>query len=191
MGYVAVLLTLFLTIPAMCVELFRCRGAAKDGGTLEYVFEAGEQNSPNAVTKGKAAEIAADFVTTFYHVQGRRTGNAGAPDTACSILARLLFGRDQRTAATNVLCRPAAGWDGCCAERGQAAVVVGKRIGLERIVKSNGIKMHLSILGEGPLVILCHGFPDLWTLGGTSSRRWFGRNRSPEPRLSSGSPITA
>ena len=49
----------------MLVELFRYRGAAKDGGTLEYVFEAGEQNSPNAVTKEKAAEIAADFMTTF------------------------------------------------------------------------------------------------------------------------------
>ena len=53
----------------MSVELFRYRGAAKDGGTLEYVFEAGGQNSPNAVTKEKAAEIAADFMTTFYHVQ--------------------------------------------------------------------------------------------------------------------------
>ena len=53
----------------MSVELFRRRGAAKDGGTLEDVFEAGEQNSPNAVTKEKAAEIAADFMTTFYHVQ--------------------------------------------------------------------------------------------------------------------------
>jgi hypothetical protein len=52
----------------------RCRvvplpRAAKDGGTLEYVFEAGEQNSPNAITKEKVAEIAADFTTTFYHVQ--------------------------------------------------------------------------------------------------------------------------
>jgi hypothetical protein len=28
--------------------------AAKDGGTLEYVFEAGEQNFPNAPTKEKA-----------------------------------------------------------------------------------------------------------------------------------------
>src|SRR6202165_828137 len=63
------LITLLLSVPAMSVELFRYRGAAKDGGTLEYVFEAGEQNSPNAVTKEKAAEIAADFMTTFYHVQ--------------------------------------------------------------------------------------------------------------------------
>ena len=64
-----ILISLLLTVPAMSVELFRYRGAAKDGGTLEYVFEAGEQNSPNAVTKEKAAEIAADFMTTFYHVQ--------------------------------------------------------------------------------------------------------------------------
>ena len=52
---------LMLATPAFAVELFRYRGAAQDGGTLEYVFEAGEQNSPNAVTKEKAAEIAADF----------------------------------------------------------------------------------------------------------------------------------
>ena len=64
-----ILITLLLGLPAMSVELFRYRGAAKDGGTLEYVFEGGEQNSPNAVTKEKAAEIAADFMTTFYHVQ--------------------------------------------------------------------------------------------------------------------------
>jgi hypothetical protein len=64
-----ILITLMLVVPAMSVELFRYRGAAKDGGTLEYVFEAGEQNSPDAVTKEKAAEIAADFMTTFYHVQ--------------------------------------------------------------------------------------------------------------------------
>ena len=65
----ALLITLWLAAPVMAVELFRYRGAAKDGGTLEYVFEAGEQNCPNAVTKEKAAEIAADFMTTFYHVQ--------------------------------------------------------------------------------------------------------------------------
>jgi hypothetical protein len=64
-----ILITLLLAIPAMSVELFRYRGAAKDGGTLDYVFEAGEQNSPNTVTKEKVAEIAADFMTTFYHEQ--------------------------------------------------------------------------------------------------------------------------
>jgi hypothetical protein len=64
-----ILITLLLAVPAMPAELFRYRGAAKDGGTLEYVFDAGEQNSPNAITKEKAAEIAADFMTTFYHLQ--------------------------------------------------------------------------------------------------------------------------
>ena len=57
----------------MSVELFRCRGVAKDGGTLEYVFEAGEQNFSDAVTKEKAAEIAADFMTTFLQRADRRT----------------------------------------------------------------------------------------------------------------------
>ena len=71
-----ILLTFLPTIPAMSLELFRYRGAAKDGGTLEHVFEAGEQNSPNAVTKEKAAEIAADFMTTFYHVQIGATGQS-------------------------------------------------------------------------------------------------------------------
>ena len=54
-----------LAVPSKLIELFRCRGAAEDGGTLEYVLEVVEQNSPNAVTKEKAAEIAADFMTTF------------------------------------------------------------------------------------------------------------------------------
>ncbi len=44
------LIVLSMILPAMSVDLFQYRGAAKDGGPLEYVFEAGEQNSPNAVT---------------------------------------------------------------------------------------------------------------------------------------------
>lgn len=67
--FASILLALLLAIPAMSVELFRYRGAAKGGGTLEFVFEADEQTSSNAVTKEKVAEIAADFMTTFYHVQ--------------------------------------------------------------------------------------------------------------------------
>ncbi|MBV8967933.1 MAG: alpha/beta hydrolase [Verrucomicrobia bacterium] len=31
-----------------------------------------------------------------------------------------------------------------------------------RIVESNGIKMHIAEDGQGPLVVLCHGFPELW-----------------------------
>jgi hypothetical protein len=40
--FASILITFLLSVPAMSVELFRYRGAAKDGGTLEYVFEAGE-----------------------------------------------------------------------------------------------------------------------------------------------------
>jgi hypothetical protein len=60
---------ILLATQAFAVELFRYQRAARDGGTLEYIFEAGEQNSPNAVIKEKAVEIAADFMTTFYHEQ--------------------------------------------------------------------------------------------------------------------------
>ena len=31
-----------------------------------------------------------------------------------------------------------------------------------RFMKTNGITMHIAEQGEGPLVILCHGFPELW-----------------------------
>jgi hypothetical protein len=90
------LVTILLPAPALSVELFRYRGAAKDGGTLEYVFEAGEQNSSDAVTKEKAAEIAADSMTTFYHVQVWSTGNAGISNNTLSVLADLLLRHDQR-----------------------------------------------------------------------------------------------
>jgi pimeloyl-ACP methyl ester carboxylesterase len=31
-----------------------------------------------------------------------------------------------------------------------------------RTVEANGIRMHLAEAGEGPLVLLCHGFPESW-----------------------------
>jgi hypothetical protein len=62
----------------MAVELFRYRGSAKDGGTLEYVFEGGEQNSPNAVTKEKASEIAGRLHDDPPE-HGARSGGAAAP----------------------------------------------------------------------------------------------------------------
>jgi pimeloyl-ACP methyl ester carboxylesterase len=31
-----------------------------------------------------------------------------------------------------------------------------------RIVETNGIKMHIAEKGEGPLVLMCHGFPEFW-----------------------------
>lgn len=32
----------------------------------------------------------------------------------------------------------------------------------QRMVETNGIRMHIAEQGEGPLVILCHGFPESW-----------------------------
>ena len=31
-----------------------------------------------------------------------------------------------------------------------------------RYIDTNGIKMHVAEQGEGPLVVFCHGFPELW-----------------------------
>jgi pimeloyl-ACP methyl ester carboxylesterase len=31
-----------------------------------------------------------------------------------------------------------------------------------RFIETNGIKMHIAEQGEGPLVVLCHGFPESW-----------------------------
>jgi pimeloyl-ACP methyl ester carboxylesterase len=31
-----------------------------------------------------------------------------------------------------------------------------------RIVETNGIRMHLAEAGMGPLILLCHGFPECW-----------------------------
>jgi pimeloyl-ACP methyl ester carboxylesterase len=31
-----------------------------------------------------------------------------------------------------------------------------------RVVETNGIRMHIAEAGDGPLVVLCHGFPESW-----------------------------
>jgi hypothetical protein len=54
-------IALLLATPAFATELFRYRGAAKDGGTLEYVFETDQQDVPATVTKEKVAEIRRRF----------------------------------------------------------------------------------------------------------------------------------
>jgi pimeloyl-ACP methyl ester carboxylesterase len=33
-----------------------------------------------------------------------------------------------------------------------------------RMIETNGIRLHVAEQGEGPLVILCHGFPECWYL---------------------------
>jgi hypothetical protein len=114
MRYLATgLVTLLLSLPALSVELFRYRGAAKDGGTLEYVFEAGEQNSPDAVTKEKAAEIAADFMTTFYHVQVGALETQEFRTMPVPFWLILLLRHDQGCTPAILLRGPVARWNGC------------------------------------------------------------------------------
>ena len=64
-----------------------------------------------------------------------------------------------------------------------------------RSVRTNGITMHLAEQGEGPLVVLCHGFPEFWyswrhqlpTLAAARfhavapDQRGYGRTDRPEP----------
>jgi hypothetical protein len=71
MAYItSILINLLLSLPAMSIELYRYQGVARDGGTTgNMFFEKDEQNVPKTVTKEKAAQIAAEFMTTFYHVQ--------------------------------------------------------------------------------------------------------------------------
>jgi hypothetical protein len=126
MPYLAtILITLLLSVPAMSAELFRYRDAAKDG-TLEYVFDAGEQNFLKRRNERESGRDRRRLHDDILQRTGRSTGSARISDSARSILARLLFGHDQRTDAANVLCRSPAGWDGCCAQSREAVV---RRVG--------------------------------------------------------------
>ena len=82
----------------------------RDGGTLEYVFDSDAQSVLQTVTKEKVAEIAADFMTTYYGVQ------VGALETQelrqqPTVLARVLLGHRQGIFTAIVLCHCLAGWD--------------------------------------------------------------------------------
>jgi pimeloyl-ACP methyl ester carboxylesterase len=33
---------------------------------------------------------------------------------------------------------------------------------MHRTIKTNGIQMHIAEQGSGPLVLMCHGFPESW-----------------------------
>ena len=33
---------------------------------------------------------------------------------------------------------------------------------MHRMIETNGIRLHVAEQGEGPLIILCHGFPECW-----------------------------
>ena len=50
-------------------ELFRYSLPTKDGRKFEYVFESSRQPSSGSITKEEATRIAANWMTTFYHLQ--------------------------------------------------------------------------------------------------------------------------
>jgi hypothetical protein len=50
-------------------ELFRYTFPTKDGRKFEYVFESSAQPSPRSITTEQATRIAANWMTTFYHLQ--------------------------------------------------------------------------------------------------------------------------
>ena len=83
-----------------------------DGGTLEYIFETNLQDVPKTVSKAKAAESAADFVTTFYHAQigALETQEFRTQPVPFWLVS---FSDTQRTDATNVFRRSPARRDGC------------------------------------------------------------------------------
>jgi hypothetical protein len=41
-------------------------------------------------------------------------------------------------------------------------MIISRECLKHRVIESNGIKMHLAEQGDGLLVLLCHGFPELW-----------------------------
>jgi hypothetical protein len=69
MRYLVAAFMIILAGSATATELFRYRDAADDGGTLEYIFETDQRDAPASASKDKVAEIAAEFMTTFYHIQ--------------------------------------------------------------------------------------------------------------------------
>ena len=132
MRYLAtVLVTLLLAVPAISVELFRYRYRAEDGGEFEYIFEADEQNVPKTASQEKVAEIAADWVTVFYHVQ------AGVMETQEFITSPIphwlfILGHASRPDAANAFRRTAAKRHGCSAKNRGTPVVRAGRLKIER-----------------------------------------------------------
>jgi hypothetical protein len=116
-------LTLFLTLPAFSVELlFRYRGSAKDGGTLEYIFETDEAERPKTITDARAAEIAANFMTVFCQIQVGSLETQEFRTTPVPFWLICFSDTVKGPIQGAVLCCCVAGWNGACAEGGRAVL---------------------------------------------------------------------
>jgi hypothetical protein len=69
------------------------------------------------ITKDKPAEIAADFMTTFYHIQIGSLETQEVRRKPTPFWQVCFFGHDQGTATATLLRRDVAGWEDCGAER--------------------------------------------------------------------------
>ena len=68
----AVLCALLVRVLAGAEELFRFRFQTKGGRQCQYVFESSADPSPRSITGEEATRIAANWMTTFYHLQPGR-----------------------------------------------------------------------------------------------------------------------
>src|SRR6187549_3499452 len=67
-----------------------------------------------------------------------------------SLMRRREFIRHIGAAATGAICQPSLAFT-------QAFGSVA-----HRTINTNGIRLHIVEQGEGPVVVLCHGFPESW-----------------------------
>jgi hypothetical protein len=129
-----------LTLPAMSVELFRYRGTANDGGTIDYIFETDEPSPPKTVSEENAAEIAARLDDDFLPSADRGAGEPGISYQPNSVLAFLLLRNDSGTDPENVLRRSVSQRDGCSADSGRAAVVRGTVENQSRSLRARALR---------------------------------------------------
>jgi hypothetical protein len=83
----------------------------RDGGTLEYVFDSDARSVLQTVTKEKVAEIAADFMTTYYGVQVGALETQELRQQPIPFWLVCFLGHRQRIFTAIVLCHCLAGWD--------------------------------------------------------------------------------
>jgi pimeloyl-ACP methyl ester carboxylesterase len=109
--------------------------------------------------------LAAAFGCQFRLAPGRPLARSGVPNLS-PLHVRLLwvsaeFTLDPATGDTAIARRPRhrAGGE---VNHAQATTESAMSEITHRTVDTNGIRMHLAEAGEGPLVVMCHGFPESW-----------------------------
>src|SRR6266446_2767452 len=101
----------------------------------------------------------------------RRRSNGRSPPAPTAPACRRSMSRTCRSPTCRATpCGCGCGWRARCGIRlaGNGAAVDNQERDMtsgeigHRTIETNGIHMHLAEQGEGPLVVLCHGFPESW-----------------------------